>query len=158
MLKNQPIINGEVFVIPNGLTTINNVIIMDTKAMMENIFYANGLNKIDYENTKFVELWYCTPGHDNSNWVDHGVEQLFVPISKEEFLEGRDDWRVASSLLPVELFTGKKEGDVVTVKLPIRRHTGNGSTEISWIKASLALAQTKYRYKRFGRFEDLINR
>lgn len=158
MLKNQPLVNGDVFVIPNGATTIENVIVMDTKSLMEQTFYANDLNKLDYKNTKFIELWYCTPGHDNSNWVDHGVDQLREDISKEDFLNGRDDWRVSTSLLPIQLFKGKKEGDVVTVKLPVRRHTGHGSCEVAWIKASIALAQKKYRYSRFGSFDEIVSR
>ena len=158
MLKNQPIVSGDVFVIPNGLRTIKDILCLDVKAQMEQTFYANDLNGLKQDQDQFVELWFCTPGNKDSNWVDHCVDPLHEEISKEDFLAGRDQWRVSTSLVPVELFKGHKEGDVVTLKLPIQRHTGKGTLETAWIKASLALAQTKYRYKRFGKFEDLINR
>lgn len=158
MLRNQPIINGDVFIIPNRSVSINEMLFNDTKHVMTRTFAMN-LDKYPNEDIDlFVEVWVTTPGNDNSNWSDHHVDPLWEDISKEDVIAGKTQWRLASTRLPKAIFNGHKEGDVITLNLPITRRTENGTSEEAWIKASLCLAQTKYRYRDFGKFEEVLRR
>ena len=163
IMKTKQIITGDVFIIPNGVLIPKNVLLEDTYYNLYTIAIKNNV-KFD-NNTKFVQVWFCTPGNSNSNWVDHRIDGY-----KE--LEG---WRPKSSYLPVDIFAGKKEGDVVTIDLPIVGWEPTnpfkgiditpagckipaGVSVETTIKVSLTLAQGKHRYRKFGdgKFENLI--
>lgn len=158
MLKNQPVCNADVFIIPNRSISIKDALFNDTKHLMSRTFSMNYDTSPNEETDLFVEVWVTTPGNDNSNWIDHYVDPLWEEISKKEMLDGKSQWRLAATRLPKAIFDGYKEGDVVTVNLPITRWTENGTIENAWIKVSLCLAQTKYRYKDFGKFEEVLRR
>lgn len=162
-MKTKKIITGDVFIIPNGVLTPEDVSFADT---YHSLYITAIKNDVKFDNnTRFVQVWFCTPGNSDSNWVDHYIDGY-----KE--LKG---WRPISSYLPVDIFANKKEGDVVTIDLPIvGRKPKNpirgiditpagcripaGVSVETTIKVSLTLAQGKYRYRKFGdgKFENLI--
>lgn len=162
-MKNQKLINGDVFIIPNPSYIHNESkgfklpsFIID----LEKVYWGNkNLNKGNntFDETRFVECWFCNKDHDN--WRDHGVGSLEEGnelSSKEERLE---PWRLSTSWVPSWIFDGHKEGDVVTFCMPVnRRDYSRGVTELSTIKVSMRLNQSNYRYKRFGKFEEVLAR
>lgn len=114
----------------------------------------------EFKDEDWVQIWYATPNNSdhNSNWVDRTIDGY-----KE-----LENWKPMISYLPKILFEGKKEGDCVTVDLPIvRRYELDESKDLigiedvhvhatSKIKVQLQLAQSKYRYARFGNFEEVL--
>jgi hypothetical protein len=104
-------------------------------------------------------VWFVTPGSEDSNWYCH-------TINGYEELKG---WKPISEYLPKSLFEGHKEGDCITINLPIHKWLENDKYELigcdryyleasATIKVQLQLAQQKYRYRRFGNFEDVLTR
>ncbi len=163
-MKTKSVITGDVFITPNGLCTANDIWDEGTRYGMYLSAVENGIH-FDADKTKFIELWYCTPNGENSNWRDHCID------GHAELAY----WRPITSRLPVELFKGKKEGDIVTVELPITGWTAlnpvrkidnppagckmpNGVTVTTHVTVSLRLSQLKYRYRRFGTFEEVLEK
>ena len=165
-MKTKSIISGDVFVIPNGLRAAKDMWDEGTRHGMYLSAIENDIY-FDPEKTKFIELWYCTPNSNSrdSNWRDHCIDG-YAELAH---------WRPLSSLLPVELFKGKKEGDIVTIELPITGWTAlnpvrkiddppagckmpNGVTVTTRVTVSLRLSQLKYRYSRFGTFEEVLEK
>lgn len=163
MKKTTEMIKGNIFIIPNpaikaateqpksnfefwaGLESIwNNIVFSDKIVNSDKKFYEE----------KWVQVWYCTPNSSNTNWYDHLIDGYTE-------LEG---WEPVSQYLPKSLFEGKKEGDVVTFTLPICRKAWRARVDLEArieyndIKVSLTLCQTKYRYRNFGNFEDVLKR
>ena len=158
MMKNQSLLTGDIFVIPNrafvpsldeGFTTPT--FMMDINC----IYYSNSdlnVNKIKSEDTRFIECWFCN--EYNENWRDHGIRGLELGIEDKD-----EPWRLSSNMVPEWIFDGKKEGDVVTFNMPVeRRDHERGILERSTIKLSMVLNQSKYRYRNFGKFEEVLKR
>ena len=107
---------------------------------------ANGIQNDD---EKLIQIWFFTSGNDESNWVDHTID-------------GYDElkyWKPAIGYLPVSLFAGKDDGDVVTVNLPIEKYDYDKHiTMNTTIKVQLKLDQLSTRYKRFGSFAEVLKR
>lgn len=126
------------------------------------------LNKITYneETDNLVQLW-CIGG-ESDNMQDHGFS----------YTEGNLKYRFRfDSVLPANLFTGYKEGEVVSVKISMTPclvyELGEGEDfprrriyadyEEEEIEApqfvftfNIKLNQISYRYSRFGNFEDVL--
>jgi len=133
-------LRGDIFIVPNGLMSVRNTIGSseeDSRRRFENNRKRVLKNILDHKDSeRLVEIWVCSP--ENDNWHDHSYIQIL--LGKKY---GRDeDWSEYSfpMYLPIEFFEGKKEGNVVKL------NTTFGEVE-------LTLAQTKYRYRRFGDFE-----
>ena len=155
-LPKDLIITGDIFIIPNGLTK-SSMMLTSTLMDMETMFYANDCHKtISMDDEKFVQVWYTSPNSPESNWVDHYIDPLakVYPVKRK----GQTYWRISSSLVPVSLLQGHKEGDIVTFNVPVSRFTGIGSREASIIKVSVKLNQSYYRYRNFGKFEEILKR
>ena len=154
-MKTNAIIRADVFIVPNGLrcysaTNDNNVSFWNKQ---EEVLLANksSLTSTKLEDNKLVEVWYVTPGDgdEDSNWFDHAIDGY-------EELCG---YRPISRFLPIELFESKTEGQTVTVELPIERFNRKmKTTEITTVKVALILSQRKYRYSRYGTFEETLSR
>jgi hypothetical protein len=164
-MKTNATINGEIFVIPN--CSISASIEQPKRnfqfwGRLERVWQSlcYGSHKIvdsdkNFYDESWIQVWYCTPGSDNSNWYDHLIDGY-------QELEG---WQPCCQYLPKSLFEGHKEGDVITFELPIERrwHRSLKSDpemksriEMDEIVVSLTLAQTKYRYRNFGPFEEVL--
>lgn len=166
IMKTKNIISGDVFVIPNDLCTAKDMWDEEVRHGMYVSAIENHIH-FDAEKTKFIELWFCTPDSStgDSNWRDHCIDGYGELVN----------WRPITSRLPVEIFKGKKEGDIVTVELPITGWTAlnpvigidyppagckmpNGVTVTTHVTVSLRLSQLKYRYRRFGKFEEVLEK
>jgi hypothetical protein len=160
MMKNQPLITGKIFIIPNPSFRLenNDFILASTRVSLESIYYQNSelnSNKVSIESTKWIQCWFCD-SDPNSNWQDHGIGILNSKLSKKD--KSLYPWRLNTGYVPSWIFDGKSEGDVVTFKMPVRRLTGDGISMTSIIVLSVKLDQTNHRYAGFGRFEDVLKK
>lgn len=169
IMKTKENILADIFIIPNPSFRYESSIAQKEGFNTE---FIDKLNRIWYETTtdeyrkthdfkdeSWVQVWYVTPGSEDSNWCSH-------TINGYEELKG---WKPIAEYLPKSLFDGKKEGDCITVILPIHKWLEKDKCKLmgcdgSYIEASasikvqLQLSQLKYRYRRFGRFEDTLTR
>jgi hypothetical protein len=112
----------------------------------------------DFKDEEWIQIWYATPNHPSSlerNWFDntiYGYEDL-------------KHWKPVCGYLPKSIFEGKKEGDCVTIDLPIVKEGLSDDDDpdsdvivraSSKIKVQLQLAQTKGRYGIYGNFEEVL--
>ena len=151
-MKQTEILNGDIFIIPNR-SFIGEFVFVTTnaKVQMETVYYKNqefNTNNVSFDDTRWIECWWCDPKEDNSNWRDHGIERL------ED-----GNWRLSTSYVPTWLFNGHREGDIVTFKMPVHKLDRENELSIySTVKISVRLAQSKYRYRQFGTFEEVLKR
>lgn len=124
---------AEAFIIPNKVDTFKK----------ENHLHLNaklarwGIVEKFQEEESIIQLWITSDESDS--WADHGApKELFntlEPTGKNYFPQ----------YFPYSIFKDKKEGETITILL-------DGKHELN-----LTLAQTKYRYKSFGNFEDALS-
>jgi len=131
--NNQNQIVGDVFIIPNCPVRESD---WDGSfrliAKEQWTRFKNRIHRVinEKEDEAYVQVWCCTPGDNESNWSCHHE----MP-DNENF----------ATYLPVSLFKGKKEGDSVVVNT-------------RWGEVVLTLSQLKYRYRRFGAFEEVMKK
>ena len=168
-MKTQETIIADVFIIPNssfcyeGSVAQKEGISTEFVDCLNRIWYNNTTIEYrknhDFKNESWVQIWFVTPTEEDSNWCAH-------TINGYEELNG---WRPISEYLPKFLFEGHKEGDCITINLPIHKWLENDKCKLigcdgyyleasATIKVQLQLAQQKYRYRRFGNFEDVLTR
>ena len=94
-------------------------------------YFGKEFAERDRGNRKLVQIWICSDD-GSDNWTDHGC-----PIDNESF----PGW------LPSWLIRDMKEGDTIEIDLPKFNAV-----------LKLTAAQLKYRYKGFGKFEDVLER
>lgn len=162
-MKTNEMIKSNIFIIPNPSIKVateqpksNFGFWAELESIWNNIVYTDNIVNSDkkFYDEEWVQVWYCTPGSSDTNWYDHLIDGYTE-------LEG---WEPISQYLPKSLFEGKKEGDVVTFTLPICRKAWRARLDLQSrieydeVKVSLTLSQTKYRYRNFGNFEDVLKR
>lgn len=128
---NKQVISGNIFIIPNMLF----------KPSSESEFHVDQFNRsmkprIEKivgrevsENEVYVQVWAFDPNDNDSNWSDHswpGEEITRFP-----------------HYLPYKELEGLKEGEKITL-------------ESESFKVSLTADQLGTRYRRFGRFEEVL--
>lgn len=144
-------VTGDVFIIPNTLGTVNGFkecswLSTDVSQMYGSAKHA-GLDISDTDKT--VQLWMCCD--ESANICRHGIpvnvhgQEIHIPIHGFENL-------------PCKLFNGKKEGDVVELFYSFEGTWGDELKENIEITFKLTLAQTKYRYRNHGTFEDCLRK
>ncbi len=149
-------INADVFVIPNIAGVVKEY---NSDIHKEYFAELSRLNNIPInDNDKIVELWFSNHlelKSDNLN--DHG----FIVLS-----EGSRIQISAHNLMfvPAAMFVGVTEGDKLVFKAPAIGHildeTNEGSCERFPVilEITMTCSQSKYRYARFGKFEEVINK
>ena len=149
-------INADVFVIPNTASAVKEY---NSDGHKEYFAELSRLNNIPInESDKIVELWFSNHlelKSDNLN--DHG----FIVLS-----EGSRIQISAHNLMfvPAPIIAGVTEGDKLVFKAPAVGHildeTNEGSCERFPVilEITMTCSQSKYRYARFGKFEEVINR
>ena len=146
-MKTAETIKADVFIVPNGSFKVSEKTFEWVRSDLFKIFRANQNDGEEFLNQIWVQIWFVTRGNDESNWTDHDIDGF-------EELRG---WKPLTQYLPKSLFKNHKEGDVITINLPIWRKTPAGE-EYSKIKVELCLKQSSYRYARFGKFEEVLAR
>ena len=135
-----------VFVIPNRVSSIDKELFMDFQklAHVDQMCAMNGtsLNKTDH----LVQIWWTS--QDCDNWEDHHPRIKF---------DGSDwEFRMATYDLPYEVVHDWKEGEAVSLKMPVKLYSIDNPAITREITADLEIipVQLEYRYKRFGKFEQ----
>lgn len=168
-MKTTETIIADVFVIPNPAFCYNGSMaqeeafssdfVSDLRKVWWNTTTEEYRKEHEFKNEVWIQVWYITPGQSDSNWCNHKIDGY-------KDLSG---WYPISEYLPKSLFKDHKEGDCITIDLPIRKYLGTKdckelgiSCDIchleATIKVQLQLSQMKYRYRRFGNFEDALAR
>lgn len=143
--------NGGVFIIPNGLARLSG----DYREKDRRAFYEQcrliddeGEHELPTATGKLVELWYeAVSDLDCDNIVDHGFN---IELNGERVHLQPES---SMTLMPIDIFLGKKEGDIVTIRVPLRKNFEDAATTLT---LSMRLAQKDYRYRRFGTFEEVL--
>lgn len=156
-ISNGIAINASMFIIPNSACKIEDLfdfVRAENLELMEKICELNGM-KFDPENDYLIQTWYLSEELGCDNIPDHCIS---VKIETGE----KCTIGVEGHYLPSNLFKGKKEGDIINVKLPVWVKVGGyknpGPAKDMVADFTIELAQLKYRYARFGRFEEVLEK
>ena len=146
---------ANVFIVPNPLATAQDYFNPDR--ISEKMTEFCQLNDIEFntETSLIAQTWYLSEYLGCDNIPDHGIS--FINDVGQHI-------RIKSKIgghMPIELFKGKKEGDTISIKLPILISIeDDGSEDIIDIDTvatvQLTLRQIGYRYQRFGKFEEVL--
>ena len=127
----KKIYNAEMFIIPNSIYREEgsdyNYWWKGIDTKYEN-YFGKEFSEKEKGNRRLVQIWTCS--EDSDNWTDHGC-----PIDNHVF----PGW------LPSWLIRDMKEGDTIEIDLPKFNAV-----------LRLTAAQLKYRYRRFGTFENVL--
>ena len=152
--NNELELSTDAFIIPNRMSLTCGEVNQDDKDLYQKIYDVNNLGKVNPD-SKIIQLWFVPEEKaESENLVRHGVccvskdgieTMIFPPIE----------------CLPYDLFKGHKEGDVIDLVIPARQykrglHIGDPNIAIDYtLKLHIKLNQSDYRYRRFGKFEDV---
>jgi hypothetical protein len=147
------------FIVPNSATYLSDHRLGGLKDITETIM----TNDIDFNirTDKLIELWHVTAYDDDVTshqlTIDAG-NGSYILLNRADFIHN----------LPSKMFVGKNEGETVDVRvegyydgLHISGEDGVKPEKIHIsmdVVFSMCLAQQKYRYRRYGKFEDVFNR
>jgi hypothetical protein len=148
-------IEADVFIIPNSLAVMGR----DSKYwsfLDTDLFYSSRkANGIDTDDTSAnVQVWITNS--ENDNMVD---DPFRVTTKNGDIYVGH-----LYGYLPVEIFDNKVEGDTVDVILlgsfakKIGSHLDADGSKYFYVTGKLKLNQLGYRYRQFGRFEEVLSK
>ena len=153
-------INCDIFVIPNKGSVCKNYFLSDSlEKRMKEICEMNEIT-FDPETDKLFQFWATNDQFENMN--DHGFRIDYNGWTYSFLLD---------SNLPAKLFEGKSEKDIVTVTIPMKprlRYNDDKTmcedfeddegpkAPVFWIDFNFELNQESYRYRNFGKFEDVL--
>ena len=159
-MKTKETIRADIFIIPNPSFVFKGSMAQEigldpSLKRFQRVWYslADSFREgKEFATESWIQVWFVTPGSDDSNWSCHKIDGY-------PELKG---WKPVCGYLPKSLFEGHKEGDCITVDLPIEKWEKTDDditiTYATTIKVCLCLAQSKYRYRDHGTFEKVLNR
>lgn len=166
--------SGDIFIIPNRATRLGNCMLASVKEGCQEIA---ALNECDIVLADFapyadksrpadltVQVWIVSKDLMTENMSCHGIT---IPDEDGRLMHAS---ATNVTVLPVKMFEGKKEGDHMKIRIPIKISCGRDSwyyrsaaddsdptPETVILNMDLTLAQKKYRYARFGNFEEALS-
>lgn len=165
-IENKPIINAtanaEIFIIPNRACKLSGILDFAKdkfRKLGEDVCASSGTS-FDESKDYFVETW-ITAEEDlgSENLADHGFR---IKLSDNQYVRvcgGEISIDIPSSLLK-DLREGKETVQITFNNLQGRIITNkdydNAVDAIVNLTLNLTGAQTKYRYRRYGNFEDTL--
>ncbi len=158
-------IRADVFIIPNPAVKFVGSM---SQEMGSDLDFWSELNAIwwslpekiregrEFQKDEFIQVWYATPGNSESDWFHHGIDGY-------NELKG---WHPRGcAYLPKCLFKGYKEGDCITIELPLKKRILKEDSETGFYtemfriqKVQLILSQLKHMYKYLGSFEEVLQK
>lgn len=142
---------GEIFVVPNKTGTVKNFFISNMEKRMKDICELNGIS-FDKENTLIGQFWIVMPDYRCDNFSDHDI-MIKNDNGDMYFIKAPNN-----GYFPLSLFKGKKEGEEINVKVPMRIYDDHfKKVKDTQAILTLKLNQSGYRYKNFGCFEEAID-
>ena len=159
-------VNCDAFIVPNraAKADLDYTMGQNLATKAAEIAAENGFS-YDESVDKFVQMWWTDGKSDNMQ--DHGFS---IEIGNEEYLFG---YERGISYVPINFFKDHKEGEILPLTISLKpvakvnkdigRREGYTSFEEDTnpaptfqITFNLKLNQLDYRYRRFGRFEDVL--
>lgn len=109
--------------------------------------YTEMLGREPESNDIMVGLWQTGEGKPDMN------DQPFTTKSLGGYKTTLPSW------YPAGIFSDSKEGDQVTVKFHLKTHKFEPeyTQKVFEVELTTLLAQTKYRYSRYGKFEEVLS-
>lgn len=143
-MNNNQVVEGHVFIVPNQVTKLGQGFAYP-EFQMEKLRRMCGI-KASYDD-RMLQVWIVS--EDANNWNDHFGDFQKVAGIEEPDHNTRDGRLIGyfPKFFPVEVFDKKMEGDEVTLQCP----------EYD-ITIKLTCKQLDYRYKSFGRFEEVYHK
>jgi len=146
-MKNHRVLKITAFAVPNSISTFESWI---KGCKTQEMDYLNNLGMTAKEDEPLLQVWIHGDGADNNTdhgWTNHQLDLLGLPYDAENTGKKHDAvGRIhAPSCLPLNVFENAKEGEVRTFKAP------NGCI------VKLKFEQLPYRYRAFGKFEEITN-
>jgi hypothetical protein len=143
--------DADVFIIPNGLVTLDDFFAgkVARSEFIRNATVRDGITTIHGSSSDLlVQLWW-TSEHDlgSDNLARHGFH---FPDGGEEQYFSNDHLEY----LPISMFAGHKEGDVLDFSFEWFEKDG---TAIN-LQLHTTLNQLNYRYRSFGGFDELLEK
>lgn len=142
--------NADLFIIPNAIvdTTDKFYDAPHYRKLRETgpgMSMLNGLNPMDPDSSKLVQVW-ITSKEDlhTENLGDHCFHV------DDQIIAGHDG-KYSAGYLPLSMLKGHHEGDHINIKMDYSNHG-------IMLELDCRLAQTEYRYRNFGTFEDCLSR
>lgn len=118
-------------------------------ADLDKINWAIAKNAYKMENIKWVKVCLSTRNNIDSNWIKDGIDGY----------DDLKDWKPIKPYLPSYLFENYKEGDTITLEIPVQKQEKNNDiiiTNYTKIKLSVTLSQNKHKYKEIGNFQEAL--
>lgn len=138
----------EAFIIPNGAYMLSDILVPSVRkarlSKLNKVTSASGLEPVNPDVDKLVDLWYVSKEADSDDINNHGfaVEESTPPSGMVNYFDLRE-----ISCLPVKWLSGLKEND--SIDLVIERNDYK-------IECHITMTQLKYRYKDRGAFEKAL--
>jgi len=143
--------NLEAFIIPNSVNLFKDFYSKERREdKYKKLLELSGAT-CDLDEQYMVQMWYVGEELNSDNLVDHGFRIIENGTRYSFTMNGFD-------YLPYYFLKDKKEGDIIKVTFPIKLYTDDESENAAnWtLEATIKLNQTDYRYRRFGKFEDVL--
>ena len=137
---------GDIFIIPNHGGAVSGYWLESTRREIIEIAKLNGLEDFN-ETCNAFEVWISSDDLSTENLNCHGGRF------------GNDRIECRCSLLPAVLFENVKEGDSIEINLPAAICSRDEhEPEDIIVKITLTAKQLEYRYRSFGRFEEVFQK
>jgi hypothetical protein len=150
-IKNGIDFDADIFIIPNSASMIKDFFNPeDQLKKMNAVCGVNGIT-FDPENDFIIETWYVADQLCCENIADHDI--YFNDEDGNECTLISDPGR----FLPAKLFESHKEGETITVSLPMGLIKNYHEEHDVVVKVHMTLNQGEYRYRRFGDFENVLD-
>lgn len=147
---------AEVFIIPNPAGVVSsNPIGREAAEYASKITDANGI--VYHESfDKLVEFWWTSDDLKSDNLARHGFK---IVKDDDNVIFCRNWYTKWMGHLPAKLFADLKEGETKTINVPIHIPDENEEDVPEcniMLHLDVTASQLKYRYARFGKFEDVL--
>lgn len=154
--ENAVMIEVDTFIVPNSLASTADLCTPFQNDEVTRLVKFNNDNGRNFNvvTGKCVQLWYTGENTCGSeNLEDHGFKLL-----DENGEECYMNLGFRSGYIPVGIFDGKKEGDIVDIVVPAYRWNDDNQQHEVKVTLRCTLRQSKYRYRNFGTFETCLAR
>ena len=156
-IKERKIVaNIDGFIVPNSVCKFKDFMLKETREpRYKKLLELSGV-ECNLDDQPMIQMWYVGEELNSDNLVDHGFK--IITDDKKYY------FTMSLCYLPYCLLKGKREGDIITVSFPAKCTIFNSNKDIEdedidWVlEAQICLNQQGYRYARFGRFEDVLER
>ncbi len=148
--------NAEIFIIPNSAAKISSYFEVFQNKYRDLAIKLCNDNDVEFneETDYMVETWICSDELRTENLQNHGC--IIRIDGKKYYLDGG---RIKRDI-PSTILKNLKEGESIVIKfndIQIEDYDSDDERKYNInLELNITAAQTKYRYKRFGNFEDTL--